>query len=473
MREKDASLSLSPPPAARRRRLVLVLAVLLAGLILRLLLPGLIGTDPYQGDGESYLRFAVNLEKHGTFSWDPPKPSAFRMPGVALQIWLLHKFVDYRSWWMLLPNILLGWGCLLLLFPFFLGLEIDRAVLLVLAASYALIPITDYYAGQMYPEVPAAFLNLLSWYLFFRFLERRRPWQAAAAGLLLGLSLYFRPEMVLNLVILGLGLLVVRIPWSRRLVSGALIAGVVLLALSPWVVRNFAAKGRFIPLIDVSDYRLKGIYRWVNSWSASEKDLKTVAWDFLKADLERLPPGAFDSPEEKETVLALQARGVYTAEEDAVLEELASRRNARHPLRGYVVLPLKRVLHTAFRTERSDRLRSGRIPAFVLEPLWFLYASFGNLVFLLALTAPFLLRGVPPIVRLIAAALILRLLYLAYFQHTEYRYMVSVFPLAYVAAAYCVDRVYVAVRRKWKPDAGASRPGPPAPRPGPRDPGSG
>lgn len=472
MREKDASLSASPSSGTRRRYLAIALTILLAGLILRLLLPGVIGTDPYQGDGKSYLRFAVNLEKHGTFSWDPPRPSAFRMPGVALEIWLLHQFVDYHSWWMLLPNILLGWGCLLLLFPFLLGLKTDRSLLLVLAAAYALIPITDYYSGQLYPEVPGAFLALLSWYLLFQFLERRRAWLAAAAGLFLGLSLYFRPEMVLNLLLFGLGLLLVRIPWSKRLVSGLLIAGVVLLTLSPWIYRNYEAKRRLVPLIDVSDYCLKGLYRWVSSWSASERDVKMVAWNFLKADLEGAPPGAFDSPEEKETVLALQARGIYTCQEDAVLEELARRRNARRPLRGYLVLPLQRVLHNAFRTERYDHLRSGRIPASLMRPLWFLYASFGNLVFLVALIVPFLLRGVPPIVRLISAALILRLLYLAYFQHTEQRYMVSVFPLAYVAAGYCFNRFYLAFRRRM-PDAGAPRPGPPAPRPGPRDPGSG
>lgn len=436
---------MTSPPS---RHSTTLLIVLLAGLALRLLLPSLVDNDPYQGDGRSYLRLAENLEEHGTLSWDPPRPSTFRMPGVPLQIWFMHKFVDYDSWWMIFPNILLGWGCLLLLVLFLQRLRADRTVLLALALLYALVPILDFYSGQFYAEVPGAFLTLLSWYLFSLFLDERRAWQAAAAGLVLGLSLHFRPELVLNLLVLGLGLLLAKIPPGKRIVGAMVISGAALLALSPWVVRNHQVTGRFIPLMDESDFCLKGLHEWVNSWSGSQRQFKTVGWDFLGADLDQVPAAAFDDSSEKETLLGLQARGVYTCRDDAVLLDLARRRNARKPLRGYLLLPLQRAVDLAFLWQRSDFWQPDRIPGWLVRSLWLGYASLLNLVFLLALAGPLFMRKVPLVVRLISAGLLLRLLYLAYFRHPEHRYMVTVYPLAYVAAGYCCSRLYTAYRGK-------------------------
>ena len=64
------------------------------------------------------------------------------------------------------------------------------------------------------------------------------------------------------------------------------------------------------------------------------------------------------------------------------------------------------------------------------------------------LAAPLLIRRAPPVVLLISVALIVRLLYFAWFEHAEHRYMVSVFPLAYVAAGCALDRLRLAFRER-------------------------
>lgn len=426
-----------------RRDRVLSVAILSAGLLVRLLLPGLLGVNPYGGDGAVYAQYAANMQEHGIYSEDPQPPlhsSTRRMPGVPVQIWLLQRFVAPDSWLLLLPNVLMGWGCMLMVFVLLRGLRIRTPLLHVVMAIYATVPVLDYYARQLYPEVPAAFLTLLSWYFLFRFLHSPSPRPLFLAGLFLGLSLYFRPEMVLHLAPLGIAVLLVKVTTRRRWLLGTLALASTLLVLSPWILRNLVNQGRLIPLVHAPDDCRRGLNSWVNSWSSSERHFKTFGWQFLDARREEFPAHAFDTPEERTAVLGIHGDAFYTCQEDRVLADIARQRNRRRPFRGYVLLPLARVWNLTFRTERSDTFRPQGAPQRLVAAAWLAYAGLANLVMLLALILPLVFRRLPPILLLIFMALVLRLLAFAYLHHVESRYMVSLFPLAFICAAYFVDR---------------------------------
>ncbi|KAF0107259.1 MAG: hypothetical protein FD146_1737 [Anaerolineaceae bacterium] len=74
--------------------------------------------------------------------------------------------------------------------------------------------------------------------------KERRPFDAFLAGGLFGLLLLLRTQMVFTLGALALaGLFAARCPWRRWLAGAAVFAAGMLLALAPWLARNWAVTG--------------------------------------------------------------------------------------------------------------------------------------------------------------------------------------------------------------------------------------
>ena len=104
-----------------------------------------------------------------------------------------------------------------------------------------------------------------------------------------------------------------------------------------------------------------GFMAWERTWLFRVRDCYLVPWKLNDDEihLEDIPAEAFDTAEERERVAAVLE--VYnddltlTKEEDEVFAQLARERTARHPLRTYVWIPLRRAVRIWF-TPRIELL---------------------------------------------------------------------------------------------------------------------
>jgi Dolichyl-phosphate-mannose-protein mannosyltransferase len=434
-----------------------IMLVLVSGLLMRLMLVFALGGDMYKGDGAEYRFYSYNLETYGVYTGEmgnPPRAGYDRMPGEPLLIFLTSRVVGYDSMLMLLPNVLAGWLMLVLVLRLVSMFHLHNRLSRIMVALYAVIPAVDYYAAQLYPEVPAACLVLFSFWHLGKCIQSPNGKDALLAGVFTGLAACFRPESAFNLLIIAGAVFFSSAKGTitnRMKMAIAPIIGFFLL-LSPWIVRNFVNENRFIPLGDnflieqqdslAADERgcSRGLYLWINTWHYREKHVKQVAWDFMHADLSQLPESAFRSPSEMAAIEALQKKPYYDCGSDRLLMSIANERKAEVPLRHYMVLPAQRIFFLLFRVERFDSLGAEKLPQSLVTVLWVGFSAFGNFLSLFALLGVIWVRSLPPLLRWMLAAAWLRLLFFAVFYHVEVRYMLLFAPEFFLIALFLLSK---------------------------------
>jgi 4-amino-4-deoxy-L-arabinose transferase-like glycosyltransferase len=189
------------------------------------------------------------------------------------------------------------------------------------------------------------------------------------AGLFTGLGTLTRPETPLLLVAAGA---VFFFRWRRsanwpKLARAAvlLVAGC-LAPLLPWGARNWITFHRVQFLASRyaemdKEFVPRGFYDWTKTWLWRFRDVYAVMWKYDEeiVPIEDIPSYAFDTPDEEARVAALleayNDTETATPEFDRVFAQLAAERTARHPLRTYISVPVKRALALWF-TPRVELL---------------------------------------------------------------------------------------------------------------------
>jgi hypothetical protein len=199
------------------------------------------------------------------------------------------------------------------------------------------------------------------------------PFALALCGAFLtGLATLVRPEMPL---LFGVAVVIYMFRVGRRLgvrktiLFAAAMAGIFLLPLLPWAVRNkitlqktqFLAP-RYATLPD--EYAPLGYDAWTATWLERYRDVYLSLWKIGEEPLniDDLPATAFDSPEEKARVSDLISQYnespalEISPDLDRQFAEIARERTQRNPLRTYVRVPFERALTIWFtpRTELMD-----------------------------------------------------------------------------------------------------------------------
>lgn len=180
----------------------------------------------------------------------------------------------------------------------------------------------------------------------------------ALGAFLVGIATLLRPESPLLLIAFGLVLAwEARNParWRLLLSTIAAIGCFFLIPLLPWAARNAVTlhklqflSPRYAQL--PSEIVPKGFYSWEKTWLTRMRDTYLVSWklDEEEIRIQDLPDSAFDSPEERSRVAALLTKHnqayIMSQEIDDGFAALAAERTARHPLRTYVTVPLRRIL---------------------------------------------------------------------------------------------------------------------------------
>lgn len=297
----------------RAREVALVILVGAAAIGVRVATWSLVDYRTDVGDGSSYLRCAMNLLDHGTFSDSgngSPEPSVFRPPlyaaFVAAGLWLHDSIWTIRLLQLGL-NLLTAW---------LLALVCRRwaqAVTPWVVGAMVLSPFEAVYSGAVLSETLTEFLFAAT-AAAFALVPGLRRW--LVGGACLGVLVLCR-DVYLPLAgfialawwLWGTGTLM------ARLKETVLMAAAMALVVAPWTARNFSVTGKLIP---VSAGRL-GLSLWMGTWARNGDFTQSEA-----ATGSRLyPDEAFWSDQERTRALAVLAGNGDPAEGDRVLRGLA------------------------------------------------------------------------------------------------------------------------------------------------------
>jgi hypothetical protein len=459
------------------------LVALAAGLGLRLFF--VLKSPANSGDTVLYEQLAANWLKHHAFAMDvggAVTPVDLRMPGYPAFLAIVYAFTgrtgpDARLWVMLAQIGIDLLSCLLI--ARLAGLlaspsgDATQNKRIRSAALWlgALCPFTANYTAVPLTEVFSVFWTVITCCALAIALRRvQEPdfllrgshlplsrsveYGALAAGLIVGAGTLFRPEspflLIAAVVVFGV-MFFLGGNFKRWFVVSMAMGLGCLMVLSPWAFRNMVTLGEpqfLAPKYSNLPGELVpyGFMAWEKTWLYRVGDCYVAPWKLNGEPIlvDDLPARAFDTPEEKQRAAAILEQYnddlTLTAEEDAAFAHLARERNARHPLRTYLWLPVARAF-TIWFTPRIELLPvSGHV--FTMgqmredDPV---DQEVTSLLFLLNLFyvglgiwgAVRLWRSNPaarPVVALIALFILLRTAFLTTLETPEPRYVLVCFP---------------------------------------------
>jgi hypothetical protein len=250
------------------------------------------------------------------------------------------------------------------------------AALCPFTANYAAVPLTEVFA-IFFTSIAVLFFSLqllykdgAHWYVGgFSFHAGNSLVSGTFAGLCVGLGTLFRPEtpLLLATAIVVLGIAFIRKEkFSRVVLIILLMCGAAVLPLIPWAIRNEITfhKIEFLAPKDATlpgELDPVGFMAWEKTWLYRFRDCYLVPWKLNDEaiDFNDIPPNAFDSAEEKQRVSDIldqyNDQVTLTKDEDQAFAQLARERTARHPLRTYLWLPMRRMVRIWF-TPRIELL---------------------------------------------------------------------------------------------------------------------
>lgn len=338
------------------------------------------------GDTLLYGEIAQNLLKHHLYGRTTATLHAtyIRLPGYP--VFLAMSFAVFgvgKYYPVLWLNVALDLATCCLIGALAGGLGGRRAGLVGLWLA-ALCPFTANYCAAALTETPSLFCVALAYFGLQRLTVRERlastrakiAW-AAVIGMALSWAVLLRPEQGLLAAAVVPAMVWIgwraranvpdRKAWLTALTPALLTCSIVLLPLVAWGVRNARVMGHFEPLApksatDPGEPVPNGFNHWYRTWGIDFKSTYDVYWNYDGAGLalSDLPPRAFDSSAQYANTAKLfkdyDKVQLQRADFDAEFERIAEQRDAAHPLRSHVLLPLARVANMWLRprTELMD-----------------------------------------------------------------------------------------------------------------------
>jgi 4-amino-4-deoxy-L-arabinose transferase-like glycosyltransferase len=346
------------------------LGVTLAGLALRLFF--FFHFPAITNDSRIYADLATNWLQHGIYGetqQDQIVPTDARLPGYPAFLAVIFALFGPGNF-----NAVLLTQIVLDLITCLLIADLARRTVSGPAARIAfalacLCPFLANYSAAALTETLEIFFTVMALDLAavgLEALEADSPFRAAwktwaGSGAAVAACILLRPDGGILLASIGVYMLVLL--WKRirrnKSLAPVLIAGIVLslcalAPLVPWTMRNFRTLHLFQPLApryatEQDELAPRGFNRWVKTWIADYTSVEEFYWSVPGANLDssKLPARAFDSPQQRETTLAIIAdynqSQQITPDLDARFDDLAAKRIRAHPVRYYAVLPVLRI----------------------------------------------------------------------------------------------------------------------------------
>ncbi len=431
------------------------------------------------GDAPFYIELAWNWLKNGIYGFPVNgvlTPVDMRVPGYPAFLASVFAFAGQSTRAAMFAQVALDLAtCIViaLIATRLAPVEMRRRVFIAGAWLAALCPFTGNYTAVVLTETLVIFLTAVAILVLLQtdLGPATSPQTARVgvlsnpyflAGIVVGFGTLVRPETPLLLVAAGM-ILAVRwwrpVDWLKLVRAGVLMGLGVLLPLVPWAARNWhtlhdvqflAPRYSELP----GEYTPLGFTAWTNTWLWRYRDVYLTQWKVNSEEIsiDDVPPYAFDSPEERQRMSDIldEYNDVLTIDPalDAKFRAVANERTARHPLRTYVDVPLKRTLALWF-TPRTELLpSSGKLwpirseweddrPDFLVT----LGAAVVNGIYiLLALYGVWVARRRPGLALLIGFCVVRTLFFAKYVETPEPRYVLECFPAVIALAAQTFSR---------------------------------
>ncbi len=210
---------------------------------------------PYSGMTSQFDEVARNLcEKRGFVTGDG-EPFYNLPPGTSMLLagtyWAFGEYNDIYL--RVIQSIIDSFGCLLM---FLIGKELfSRRIGLIAAFLYAIwLPIA-YLSTWPLHDALMPFITLSSLYFFVKAVQRRAIKFYILSGVFAGVGCYFQPTILLLPLMFGLGLFIYNLGKTNFMECilnvakiTAVMMAVLVLVISPWMVRNYHVSGALIPM---------------------------------------------------------------------------------------------------------------------------------------------------------------------------------------------------------------------------------
>jgi hypothetical protein len=335
---------------AKQRKLIGYALLLVIAFSFRLSVALSLANDTPE-DGRVYAQMARNLLEQHVYSHaqaPPYKPSLIRLPGYS--IFLAAVYSIFGHWnntaVRIVQSLLDTLTCALVaLVAWYWEPDEKRkpSASIAALALVAVCPFTTIYVATILTETWASLLAVtlaLLATIAFTVTAGKQPqspsgavatfkrslWWWAAAGLVAGVSVFFRPDSGLFVAAVGLTVIIsvfvgqqtaserpaIRRRLALAMVQGAVLSAAFVVVLAPWTVRNWRQFHLFQPLSPThgempGEYVQHGYFAWLRTWVDDRKYTDPMLWsmDEAEVDVDELPDTAFDSAAEKERVRKL------------------------------------------------------------------------------------------------------------------------------------------------------------------------
>lgn len=204
----------------------------------------IVKTAPWTtGDSGRYIGLSESLLRGRGFGLGDEtsfEPEGWRMPGYPIFIAASRFITGHNNLGIVLIQAALFLASVWFVYKVAIRAfgELTGFVFLVFSAVY---PFVAYSAGQLSPEMPAVFSVSLAFFLLSDPTTRR----VALAALLIGLSAYVRPNLLLlNFALAAALVLINRHNYRKAL----LMIAIAIIVAFPWAMRNYRLFGVFTPL---------------------------------------------------------------------------------------------------------------------------------------------------------------------------------------------------------------------------------
>ena len=240
------------------------------------------GTDPHHilgGDGPEYRRYATNLVEHGVFSRadaPPYEPSVYRTPGypvflAGVQIAAGDSLLVFRLVQFALLGVLatIVWAIARRV----ADVRTGQIAALLCLTYLPFLWLTRFHLTEIVASVLVASIVLL-------LLHAARLWQYVLVGVLLGVTGLVRPIFALAVVPIFAAIVLMPSAARGRALSqaAAVLLGLVV-ALTPWTIRNHALTGDVMPF---------GGGGGISLLASAMQYQGTIGYRFDRAELDKL-----------------------------------------------------------------------------------------------------------------------------------------------------------------------------------------
>ena len=243
--------------------IVILLTIMALALMVRLVGIELFWEVPHNATGDTYWyhQTALNFLETGKYVNHSDKAlTAFRQPGYTWFVAAVYYIFNHN--YIMLPIMQAIIGVISVALVYILAKHLVSTRLSLLAALfYAIWPsLAIIYVPRLYVETIYGAFAILALIQAVIFLKNTSIRNAIILGVVLGISLYFRPTLILFPGVVMCLMLINRAGLFKTIGRMAIVSIVILAVLSPWVLRNYLVFDEFILLGTYGAYN----FAWVS-----------------------------------------------------------------------------------------------------------------------------------------------------------------------------------------------------------------